>query len=231
MQAGAENAFFLSAKRQVIALGNALNTNYNPLCFNLKFRTRDSVVGNYSITIADDPTASYPLLAADLDRNIPHTFDSSATANIGPPPPTPFPGQVEIQARVVSGDPCAPNSAFTLAVEAASNSTGSAPMECAFAVTYSSAHVSFVSASAGDLGDVFLGAETSNLFNLTRRIGTLGEYGNADQTPVCFFLTFATRPTILGPVSIGIANDPNSSAPLLAPDLAAICPTCSTWPP
>lgn len=67
----------------IVTFGNAANEDLTPVCYTLRFRVNDTPATPFSIAVLDDPGSTNPLLATDFLTGIPHTYDTSATANIG----------------------------------------------------------------------------------------------------------------------------------------------------
>ncbi|MCB2155099.1 hypothetical protein KQI84_09450 [bacterium] len=77
--------------RDVVTDGSATAHVIAPDVFTATFQVNAAPIAPFTILFQDDPDSSLPLLASDLQTNIPHTFDNAGTTDLGQGLPTPTP--------------------------------------------------------------------------------------------------------------------------------------------
>ncbi|MDK2973085.1 MAG: hypothetical protein PWP23_2840 [Candidatus Sumerlaeota bacterium] len=209
----------------ILTQSNVGNTSLIPAVYLLRFQVKANAYVPFSITVDADPGSTKPLIANDLLTSIPVIFDNTNTIDI-PGPSTPG-GNAVVRTEIVSGDPSVPGSTLDVLIDVASNPTGLAPNSAALRLSYDTASLTFVGATAGDLGSLLVGPEEPLIVNgsaVTRDILTDGSSGNTALLPDVMTVSFLVNASPFVPFSIMAADDPQSSVPLLASDLATAIP-------
>lgn len=129
-----------------------------------------------------------------------------------------------VRTRVLSGDPATSGSVLSVLVEVSRNTTPLLPAACAFRVRYRSDALQWVGLLGGDLGSPVFGPIEGVAPNLFRDVSTLSNTSNQELTPQCFTVRFRVINPLSPPYSISVSNDPASTGPLVAVDLATNIP-------
>lgn len=123
------------------------------------------------------------------------TPQPTSTATATPSPTPPPAGQAMVTASLLSGNPCQPNSTFTVRVAVTEAHPELTPAGASLRVFYDAESARLIDAQEGDLGPVFLSL-IENSFEpglpSTARDAQCSNIGNNDTTPVIFDLVFQT---------------------------------------
>ncbi len=221
LQVGPEMIDGTGVVRDISSQSNISNVDTTPSVFTVRFRTTATPLSPYSILVSDDPMSSLPLLASDFSTNVPHVFDNSETTNLI----AVSNGQALIRSSIASGDTETQGALFDVLVAVVSNDTGLTPSAASFRMVYDTESVSFVSVTGAELGGAIAGnEETVTGTTVFRDIVSDGTGGSGNLVPEVFLVTFMVNNPAVGPYSILFQDDPDSSAPLLANDLATNIP-------